>query len=482
MTETPAPEFADRHARLREAVVGRSLLGRFSRLTALLVALSAIVLSLSSYFVARYSLEHELDLELLSVANTTADSISNDMRGMGGLNNSALSTSDVVLVLLRADKGQSTVPNEQVSFQISDADLAIARTQMGYSARTTLASDGQEYRVVAVPLQIDSTRYAVVLARSMGPMLATLRQLRELFLGASLAFIAAAAVVGYQSGRRVVQPLQELSTAVKRITETDQLVPVGHHSGSEVGELARSFDSMMDSLRTSRERQKRLIADAGHELRTPLTSMRTNVELLVADENTGMLPPGARQEILADVAAQLGEFTSLVGDLVQLSRDEVVTRSPEPLNFADVIRNAVARAQRRGHWLTFDVQLEPYFVVGDSQALERAVTNLLDNAVKFSPQDGTVFVGLRDGVLTVADQGPGISDEDLPKIFDRFYRSDKARNTPGTGLGLSMVDHTITAHGGTVTAANTAIGHGAVFTVTLPPAPDEALATLDEDE
>ena len=482
MTETLAEQAARQRERLREALVGRSLLGRFSRLTALLVALSAIILATSSYVVARYSLEHELDQELLGVANTTADSISNDMRGMGGLNNGALSTSDVVLVLLRADKAQSRVPNEPVSFDISDEDLAVARTQMGYSARTAVASDGQEYRVVAVPLQIDSTRYAVVLARSMTPMLATLRQLRELFLGASLAFIAAAAVVGYQSGRRVVQPLRELSTAVTRITETDQLVPVGHHSGSEVGELARSFDSMMESLRVSRERQKRLIADAGHELRTPLTSMRTNVELLVADENTGMLDPAARREILADVAAQLGEFTSLVGDLVQLSRDDVVTRSPEPLDFADVVRNAVARAQRRGHWLTFDVQLAPYYVVGDSQALERAVTNLLDNAVKFSPQDGTVFVRLRAGVLTVCDQGPGISDDDLPKIFDRFYRSDKARNTPGTGLGLSMVDHTISAHGGAVTAANTAEGHGAIFTVTLPPAPEELLPRLDEDE
>ena len=455
---------------LRQAVIGPSLLGRFSRLAAAMVAATAIVLSVSGYFVARVSLEQELDNELIRVASTTADSISNDIRGMGGLNSTGLSAANVVLVLLGADYTERTVPNEKVTLTTTNADLAIARTQLGYSARTALADDGQQYRIVAVPLQIDAIRYAVVLARPLTPMLATLHQLRVAFVAAGLAFVAASALVGWLAGRRVVQPLQELTVAVGRVSETGDLVPIGHHSSTEVGELAASFDSMMDSLRTSRERQRRLIADAGHELRTPLTSLRTNVELLVADENTGMLPPGARQEILGDVAAQLGEFTSLVGDLVQLSRDETPAAGAR-LDLAVVVSNAVARAQRRRHGLVFDVALEPYEVVGSSAELERAVTNLLDNAVKFSPEGGTIRVALADGQLTVADEGPGIAEEDLPLIFDRFYRSDKARNTPGTGLGLSMVDHTITSHGGVVRAENVADGHGAVFTVDLPPAP-----------
>lgn len=130
-----------------------------------------------------------------------------------------------------------------------------------------------------------------------------------------------------------MRPLRDLAAAVVYVTETDELVPIGNHSDNELGELSRSFDTMMNSLEVSRDRQKRLIADAGHELRTPLTSMRTNVELLVADEKTGMLPPGARAEILTDVAAQLGEFTSLVGDLVQLSREDDTQIARELLDF-----------------------------------------------------------------------------------------------------------------------------------------------------
>lgn len=224
---------------------------------------------------------------------------------------------------------------------------------------------------------------------------------------------------------------------------------------------------MLNSLSSSRERQKRLIADAGHELRTPLTSMRTNVELLVADENRHMLPDGARAEILHDIAAQLGEFTSLVGDLVQLSREDKATAAPEALDFAEVVRAAIVRARRRGPGLRFDVELDPLYILGESDTLERAVTNLLDNAVKFSPPGGTIRVHLEGDVLRISDEGPGIAEEDLPHVFDRFFRSDRARSTPGTGLGLSIVAHTMQAHGGWVTAGRAAEG-GAEFTLHLP--------------
>ncbi|MDN6512462.1 MAG: HAMP domain-containing histidine kinase, partial [Acidipropionibacterium jensenii] len=222
----------------------------------------------------------------------------------------------------------------------------------------------------------------------------------------------------------------------------------------------------------------RLIADASHELRTPLTSMRTNVELMLADQKTGMLPEAARGEILTDIAAQLGEFSSLIGDLVQLSRDDAMTRSPEPLELSAVVSKAVERARRRGPGLTFDVELAPHPMMGDAATLERAVTNLLDNAVKFSPPEGTVTVRMEDDKVIVSDQGPGIAEEDLPHIFERFYRSDRSRNTPGTGLGLSIVAHTVTSHNGWIKASR-APGGGAMFTMSLPvadlpePAADE---------
>ena len=230
--------------------------------------------------------------------------------------------------------------------------------------------------------------------------------------------------------------------------------------------LAESFNQMLRSLASSRERQAQLLADAGHELRTPLTSLRTNIDLLAADAATGMLKQEDRIAILGDVTAQLVEFTALIGDLVALARDETAA-SPEPLDFRDVVNAALDRVRRRGHGLRFDVELNPFYVVGDSDMLERAVTNLLDNAVKWSPPGGTIRVQLEGDRLRVADQGPGIAEADLPHVFDRFYRADTARNTPGTGLGLSIVAQTVTQHGGWVRAGRSAQG-GAEFTIQLP--------------
>jgi two-component system sensor histidine kinase MprB len=285
---------------------------------------------------------------------------------------------------------------------------------------------------------------------------------------AGLIGIAVGGLAGIALARSSLTQIRHLSRGVAKITDTDQLLPVRVAGNDEVAQLGRSFNSLVSSLATSRDRQRRLIADASHELRTPLTSLRTNVELLLADENTGMLPEGARSDILRDVAEQLGEFTALIGDLVALSREEGLP----PVNLAEVdfrqvVERAITRAQRRGPGLEFDVALEPTLIEGDASALERAVTNLLDNAVKFSPEHGKVTVRLAGHELRIRDQGPGIADKDLPHIFERFYRSDRSRNTPGTGLGLSIVDHTVTSHGGTVRVERPE-GGGAEFVVTLP--------------
>lgn len=467
--------------RLDRLTAGQSLQTRFGFLTAFIVAGAVLGVSLIAVAFSQYSLRSQIDEELINVAAYAAEPISNDVEGMGGLNTAALSAANVTMLLLRSDGTIIRVPDARPTIDPGSQERMIARIQMGASTRTAYSTTNEQlYRVVAVPLMIDNARYALVLGRPFEPILATLSSLGTVMAATSLIFVVLGAWLGWRSGRSVVQPLRELSDAVTHVTETDELVPIGIHADNELGELSRSFDTMMHSLESSRDRQRRLIADAGHELRTPLTSMRTNVELLVADEKTGMLPDGARAEILTDVAAQLGEFTSLVGDLVQLARDDVVSPSPEPLDFADVVGSAVVRAQRRGPNLTFDVHTQPYYVIGEPDTLERAVTNLLDNAVKFSPEGGTIHVDLTGDVLTIGDEGPGIAEEDLPRIFDRFYRSNKARNTPGTGLGLSIVAHTVNAHGGWVKAGHRE-GGGAEFKLRLPPAPAEALAEMDRD-
>jgi len=454
------------------AIAGQSLLGRFSRLTAALVAVSVVALSVAAYFFTRFSSEQQMDSELLDMASQTVQPLRDDMIAFGDLDPTTLSTTNVLLVLVAADGSQVRMKGERLWIVVGHQELAIAKTQMGYSARNTEASNGQMYRVVAVPVGIDSQRYALVLARPLDAIQSSLVTLRSLLLTLGGLFVIAAAFLGYYSGRSVVRPVRQLAEAVTRVAQTGELRPVGTYADNELGDLARNFDTMMESVASSQERQKRLIADAGHELRTPLTSMRTNVELLVADEQSGMLPPGARVEILGDVAAQLAELTSLVADLVQLSRDESTAPVAEPGDLADIVDRAVTRARRRGHSLHFDEVLDSYIVVGEPDSLERAIMNLVDNAVKFSPDGATVHVHLVDGVLTIWDEGPGIADADLPHVFERFYRSDKARNTPGTGLGLSIVAHTVATHGGTVTAEN-GPGGGALFTVKLPPAPPE---------
>lgn len=444
-----------------------SLSRRLVTLSAITVSLIVVMVALAAYWMTRFMLVNQLDNELLDVATVTAGPIAQDVEGMGALNADALRSANVTLMLLSSNGRAQQVPGVTVTLEPGDQELAVARTQTGTSARTVTDNDGARYRMVAVPQTIEDQRFALVMARPMAPTERTLYWLWVTMTSMGTVGVVMAVALGWWSSRQALRPLRNLSGAVAHVTETDELTPIEIHSDDELGDLTRSFNTMLNSLSSSRERQRRLIADAGHELRTPLTSMRTNIELLVADDKTGMLPEGARAEILHDIAAQLGEFTSLVGDLVQLSREDRVTVNPEQLDFRDVVESAIVRAKRRGPGLVFDVELNPLHLVGEPDTLERAVTNLLDNAVKFSPPGGTIHVHLEGDQLRIADQGPGIADEDLPHVFDRFYRSDRARNTPGTGLGLSIVAHTITAHGGQVTARRSAEG-GAEFVVRLP--------------
>ncbi len=455
-------------ARLAEWMAGhwRALQDRLSILIAAAVAATVAVTGAAAYVITLNSVYSQLDRELVDVASITSSTMADDTENLGGLNKNALQAANVTVQVLRAD-GTLFAPDSTPRL-VGPEERVIAMTGEDASARTGVAPSGVPYRIVAVPLTDGQTRYALILARPLGPTLAILNTLLYSLLFFGALGIGLAALIGFVIARASTEPLRLLSAAVAQITVTNRLVPVTVDGEDEVADLGRTFNRMLKALDLSRERQRRLIADAGHELRTPLTSMRTNVELLVADENSGMLPAGARGDILRDVAAQLGEFTTLVGDLVQLSREDAVQAHPEPVDFREVVESALDRAKRRGPGITWDVSLPtPLYLLGESDALERAVTNLLDNAVKFSPSDGTIHVSLTGDRLRVADEGPGISDEDLPHVFERFYRSDQARTTPGSGLGLSIVTQTIDAHGGWVKADHAPEG-GAQFTIRLP--------------
>jgi two-component system sensor histidine kinase MprB len=207
------------------------------------------------------------------------------------------------------------------------------------------------------------------------------------------------------------------------------------------------------------------VADAGHELRTPLTSLRTNIDLLTQAGDS--LPDQARGELLTDVRAQLEELSTLVGDLVELARDEPTPAVIGTVELHEVLDHAVARVRRRAPSLSFVVEADPWYVEGDATGLERALTNLLDNAAKWSPPAGTVTVSLHGGVVTVDDEGSGIAEPDLPHIFERFYRSTESRSLPGSGLGLSIVAQVAERHAGTIEAGRSPSG-GTRMTLKVP--------------
>lgn len=463
------------------SVSNRPLHDRLAALVSAAVAGAVAITGIAAYIITTLAVYNQLDSELFDIADVTASWIRGDAESMGGLNSDALATANVTMMLVRSDNARITPPGASTILEPSAAERAIARTQIGSSARTGADQSGTPYRIVAVPLTDGDNHYALMLGRPLGPTDQILRILAFSLLTFGLLAVLVAGAIGWVIARSGLQPIQRLTEAVIRVTETDQLEPIELGGMDELTDLTRSFNTMMSTLASSRDRQRRLIADAGHELRTPLTSLRTNVELLIADERQGMLPPGARGEILRDIAAQLGEFTQLIGDLVHLSREDKVEAHPEPIDLRDVVNSAVTRARRRGPGLLFDVELEPLFLVGEPDSLERAITNLLDNAVKFSPPGGTVTVRLVGDRLRISDEGPGIAEADLPHVFDRFYRSDKARNTPGSGLGLSIVAQTIKAHGGWVKAGQAESG-GAEFTIRLPGSnvpPEESVEITD---
>jgi len=216
--------------------------------------------------------------------------------------------------------------------------------------------------------------------------------------------------------------------------------------------------------------QRQLVADAGHELRTPLTSLRTNIEVLARQDD---MPALDRECLLADAVAQLEELTVLVGDLVELAREDPAPAQDDltDVRLDDVVERAVERARLHAPELEIRIRENtPAVAIGNRALLERAVANILDNACKWSPPGGTIDVALAGGELSVRDHGPGIDPEDLPNVFDRFYRAPTARSMPGSGLGLAIVRNAALAHGGSVTA-QPAPGGGTVIRLLLPVQP-----------
>ncbi|MFE7778918.1 ATP-binding protein [Streptomyces sp. NPDC057445] len=451
------------------------LRSRLALLTAAAVAMAVAAVAVTCWLLARTQLRQELDTSLRNTSAPigTALAAAQACRSPGS-RDTGHAPSFAYVQVVGADGGRCVAPGSE-PVKVLGEDIQVARGAVRDSLHSSTTDDGDEVRVHTERLPVPGLgpEVTVSVARPLHEIDAALNRLALLLTGLAGVGVVAAGAAGLWVARTGLKPVDRLTDAVEHVARTEDLtVRIPVEGEDEIARLSRSFNQMTAALASSRDRQAQLIADAGHELRTPLTSLRTNIELLARSEETGRaLPPGDRAALLESVKAQMTELAALIGDLQELARPD--SAQPGPLQVValhDIARTALERARLRGPELTVSAGLRPWYVRAEPAALERALVNVLDNAVKFSPPQGTVEVLLDRGVLTVRDHGPGVPPDELPHVFERFWRSPSARALPGSGLGLSIVARTVQQAGGEV-ALRPAEGGGTVAEIRLPGAP-----------
>jgi two-component system sensor histidine kinase MprB len=378
---------------------------------------------------------------------------------------------NTLVQLVRDDGTTLGARYEKITLPAGDDATALAADgEAGEHFFTDTTVSGIHVRVLTLAY---GPGYALQVARPLTEVDDALGQLRLYLLLVTLGGIGLAAAFGLVVSRAALAPVRRLTETAERVSVTGDLSERIELDGKdELSRLAGSFNGMLAALEDSTRAQRQLVADASHELRTPLTSLRTNIEVLASDR---ALPAEERGKLLTDVVEQLGEMTTLISELIELARAEQQTAQPADVRLDLVAADAVERARRNRPGVTYVEDFEETVVHGVEGTIERAITNLLDNAAKWSPPGAEVQVEVREGRVTVRDHGPGIAEEDLPYVFDRFYRARSARGMPGSGLGLAIVRQVAEAHGGEVLAER-ANGGGTRIVLRLDGAPVRAVA------
>ena len=416
---------------------------KLTLMTAMAIAVTVAATSAAVWVVAKHQLLTQVDQTLQQRANAIARSSDHGPGPFGQNGPYYLVASDgdtqgTALLLTKA--GQAVKPGKVAYFDV---------TIQGYHLRELVAGGVPSGRLVV--------------AEDLAPTDKALTRIKFwIFLIGGIG-IAVAAGLAALVATAALRPVRRLTAAAETVAATGNLTERVEVDGNdELGRLAAQFNSMLAALETSVGAQRRLVADASHELRTPLTAARTNVDLL----REGRLPADEAQHALDEASVELDALTRLVSDLVELARGEERKLRIEDIQLDDLVSGVVERAQARAPQVRFVMALSPTLVQADPVLLERAVSNLLENAVKYSPPGAPIEVSVRGGEVVVQDHGPGIAEEDLPRVFDRFYRAAAARSKPGAGLGLAIVREAAEAHGGTATAESNA--SGARFKLALP--------------
>ena len=458
-----------------------SLRRRIGVIAAASVAVAVLIAALVCYVVVRDQLRSQVDSALRQQEAVIRESgtLPSPLPGIPASAGGPAQYAQIVLANggrpLSAGQGNITIP-------VSSRDREIAQSQSGsFMSDVYVGHDHLRVLTFAALFHFDGVTVpaALQLARPLNGIDRVLSNLRVVLLLVFLGGIVLAAGLGRLAARRALAPLAEVAQAAQHIGETDDLSNrIRVHADDEVGRLAIRFNSMLDRLEGSRAEldesvraQRQLVADASHELRTPVTSLRTNVEVLLAG---GELDPEDRQRLLADVVEQSEELTALVTDLIELARGDQPGYATEDVRLDAIAAESIARLHRNSPQIQVHSHLQPVTLDGVPARLERAINNLLDNAARHSPPGGVIEVTVDGDGVHVRDHGTGVDEQDLPYVFDRFFRGTNSRGRQGSGLGLAIVRQVTEQHGGTATAANAPDG-GAVFTLHLP-----VMAAADE--
>lgn len=418
------------------------------------VAVAVVLVSIAAYFIVRNELRDEVDESLRDTARliarepgrAAAELFRPRGRFLRGLPRRSLGGAEGYVQVLTVDGRTFREQDDDIELPIGASELAVASgDQAGFYTDVDVADT--HVRVLTVPV---APGIALQVARSLEEVDQVLGRLQLLLVFVSLVGVGLAGALGLVVTRTALRPVRQLTQTTEHITDTHDLSQRIDVSGNdELSRLGSSFNAMLEALEESLQAQRQLVADASHELRTPLTSLRTNIETLARANG---LSSSDREEMLRDVADQLEEMTTLVSDVVDLARGSEPEEAVEDVRLDLLVGDAIARAGKRFPGLRFETALEESIVEADPARLDRAVSNLLDNACKWSPPHSLVETSVQGGAVTVRDYGPGIDPDHLPHIFDRFYRAPSARGMRGSGLGLAIVRQVAESHGGTVSA------------------------------
>jgi two-component system, OmpR family, sensor histidine kinase MprB len=422
---------------------------RLALVAAAAVGIAVIIASIVVFVVVHNELFGEVDRALhnraVEIANGPQPEIDNGQLHIPGPH---VGVQSDFIQAVPLSGGPYVEPDAAYKLPVTEKDHKAARGEqpLYYSNRHFR---GIEFRVLTIP----TPPYAVQIARPLGEVNRTLHRITLFLILIAVGGMGVAAALGLLVSRAALAPVRRLTETTEAVTETrdlSQRIESTSTGEDELGRLATSFNTMLAALEDSSRAQRQLVADASHELRTPLTSLKTNIEVL-ARENE--LAPVAREQLQRDIVEQIDEMTALIGELIELAREarpDAVVEPARDVRLDLVAADAIERTRRNRPGIEFETELDESIVYGAPSTIERAVANLLDNAAKWSPPGGQVEVAVRHGELSVRDHGPGIADEDLPYVFDRFYRSRTARGLPGSGLGLAIVKQVAESHGGSV--------------------------------